>query len=389
MKRAAPGCGIPHPKNKIPLKEEQPMKKIAYVGIDYHQNTLTVAVRIQGSKKIHETIHLRNEDKVIRKYMKKLSKEFEIRACYEASSSGYYFQRKMQSRGYHCQIIAPCSLPKKRADRRKNDFRDAQSLAQNYANGTLSIVHLPTEEDEAIRSLVRCRMAFKETEKRTKHQINSLLLSQGLRWSRSKWTFQHRKWLWEMKMPNEYLQQALDEHLSHLDYLQTRIKYLDQQIEQIAESDLYAPAAKKLRAFKGIGTLSAMLLICEIIDFRRFPNPGALMAFLGLIPSEHSSGDKQRGGPITKTGNPRCRTQLIECVQHYVKKPQISHLMKADLAQTDPHTAAIAVKCLKRLHKRYWALTMKGKIKPVALTAIAREFVGFIWAVMQPQTVYA
>ena len=121
-----------------------------------------------------------------------------------------------------------------------------------------------------------------------------------------------------------------------------------------------------------------MLLITEITDFRRFPNPRALMAFLGIIPSEHSSGDKQKGGPITKTGNPRCRTQLIECVQHYVKKPQISYVMKADLSQVDPHSAAIAVKCLKRLHKRYWALTMKGKIRPVALTAIAREFVGFI-----------
>ncbi len=363
------------------------MKKIAYVGIDYHQNSLTIAVRVQDKKKIDETVRIRNEDKIIRKYMKKLSERFAIRACYEASCSGYYFQRKMKSWGYDCEIIAPSSLPKKRGDRRKNDFRDAQNLAQNYANGTLSIVHLPTEEEESIRSLIRCRSAFKETEKKAKHQINSLLLSQGLRWPRSKWTFQHRKWLWELRMPNEYLQQVLDEHLAHLDYLQTRIKYLDQQIEQVAESDLYAPAVKKLRAFKGIGILSAMLFITEITDFRRFPNPRALMAFLGLIPSENSSGDKQRGGSITKTGNSRCRTQLIECVQHYVKKPQISYLMKADLSQVDPHSAAIAVKCLKRLHKRYWALNMKGKIRPIAITAIAREFVGYIWAMMQPEPV--
>lgn len=365
------------------------MKKIAYVGIDYHQNTLTIAVRVQGSKKIKETIRLNNEDKLISKYMTKLSKEFQIRACYEASSSGYCFQRKMQSWGYNCQIIAPSSLPKRRGDRRKNDFRDARALAQNYANGTLSTVHLPTKEDESVRTLIRCRMAFKETEKRAKHQINSLLLSQGLRWPKSKWTVQHLRWLWDLKMPNEYLQQVLDEYLSHLDYLQARIKHLDQQIEQIAESDLYAPAVKKLRAFKGIRTLSAMLLITEIIDFRRFPNPRALMAFLGLIPSENSSGDKQRGGPITKIGNPRCRTQLVECIQHYVKKPQISYLMKADLAQVDAHSATIAIKCLKRLHKRYWALIMKGKIRPVALMAIAREFVGFIWAMMQPQTIRA
>lgn len=363
------------------------MKKIAYVGIDYHENTLTIAVCVKN--KIHDTVRMRNEDKIIRRYLKKLSEKFNIKACYEASCSGYYFQRKMNSWGYQCEVIAPFSLPKKRGDRRKNDFRDAINLAQSYAHGTLSIVHLPTEEEESVRSLVRCRAALKETEKRAKHQINSLLLSQGLRWPRSKWTLQHRKWLWELKMPHENLQMILDEHLSHLDYLQTRIKYLEQHIEQIAESQLYGPAVKKLRAFKGIRTLSAMLFITEITDFRRFPNPRALMAFLGLIPSENSSGDKQRGGSITKTGNSRCRTQLIESVQHYVKKPQISYHMKADLAKVDPHSAAIAIKCLKRLHKRYWALTMKGKVRPVALTAIAREFVGFIWSMMQPQAVNA
>ena len=364
------------------------MKKIAYVGIDYHKNSLTIAVRIEGDTEIHETVRLKNEDKLIKRFMKKLSKEFYVKACYEASSSGYHFQRKMESWGYHCEVIAPSSLPKKRGDRRKNDFRDARNLAHNYANGTLSIVHLPTEKEESVRSLVRCRMTFKEAEKRVKQKINSLLLSQGLHWSRSKWTRQHFRWLWELKMPDECLQQVLDEYLSHQDYLQTRIKYLEQQIEKIAKSDLYAPAVKKLRAFKGIGTLSAMLFITEITDFRRFPNPRALMAFLGLIPSENSSGDKQRGGPITKTGNSRCRTQLIECVQHYIKTPRISHPMKENLAQLNPYNAAIAIKCLKRLHKRYWALTMKGKIRPVVKTAIARELVGFIWAMMQPEPVH-
>jgi transposase len=295
----------------------------------------------------------------------------------------------MKSWGYDCEVIAPSTLPKRRGDRRKNDFRDSQSLAMNYANGTLSIVHLPTEKEESVRSFIRCRSTFKETEKRSKQHINSLLLSQGLRWHKTKWTLQHRKWLWALKMPNEYLQAILDEHLSHLDYIQSRVKYFEQQINKIAESEIYVSAVKKLRALKGIGTLSAMLLIAEITDFHRFPNPRSLMAFLGLIPSENSSGDKQRGGPITKTGNSRCRTQLIECVQHYVKTPQISQKMKADLSQVDPHSAEIAVKCLKRLHKRYWSLTMKGKIRPVALTAIAREFVGFIWALMQTETVNA
>jgi transposase len=128
---------------------------------------------VQDKNKIFETVRIRNEDKIIRKYLKKLSERFNTRACYEASCSGYYFQRKMKSWGRHCEVIASCSLPKKRGDRRKNDFRDALNLARNYANGTLSIVHLPTEEEESVRSLVLCRITFKGTEKRAKHHINS------------------------------------------------------------------------------------------------------------------------------------------------------------------------------------------------------------------------
>lgn len=365
------------------------MKTIAYVGVDYHLNFLSIAVMVKGNKEISETIHLKNDDKIIAKYLKKLSKEFELKLCYEASSNGYAFQRKVTSWGYQCDVIAPSLIPKKRGDRRKNDFRDARDLAQLYANGLLTVVHPPTEEQESIRSLVRCRLALKKLEKRIKHQINFLLLGQDYHWLRSKWTQQHRKWLCELQMPDKYLQLVLNEYLGHLEYLETRLHYLDEQIEELACSDIYAPSVKKLRAFKGIGTLTAMLLITEITDFRRFPNPRALMAFLGLIPSENSSGGKRKDGSITKAGNSRCRRHLIESVQHYVKKPYLSQEMKDNLSQVDAHSATIAINCLKRLNKRYWSLTMKGKIRPVALTAIAREFVGFIWAMMQTEPVTA
>lgn len=361
------------------------MKKIAYIGVDYHLHSLSIAVILDGEKKFYEFIRLRNTDKVISKYMKKLSSKFEIKACYEASCNGYTFQRKMGSWGYHCDVIAPSLIPKKSGDRRKNDFRDAKNLARLYANGLLTVVHLPTEQEESVRSFIRCRLAFKESEKRVKQQINSLILGQDFYWAYSKWTKQHLDWLSEIRMPNEYLQQVLDEYMGHLEYLRTRLRYLDDQIEELARSEIYAPSAKKLKAFKGISTLTAMVLISEITDFRRFPNPRALMAFLGLIPSENSSGDTQKGGSITKAGNNRCRRLLIESVQHYKKRPRLSLQMKHDLAQVDAQSANIAIKSLKRLHKRYWALTMKGKIHPIATTAIAREFVGFIWAMMQPQ----
>lgn len=365
------------------------MKKIAYIGIDYHLNHVTLAVMIEGKRKFHDTIRMKTEDRTIKKYMNKLAKDFQIQACYEASSCGYVFQRKMNNWGYHCDVIAPSLVPKKRGDRRKNDFRDARNLARLYANGLLSIVHPPSEQEESVRALIRCRMAFKESEKRAKHQINALLLAHNYRWPKSKWTQQHRRWLSDLKLANVQLQQVLDEHLQHLAYLSSRVQYMDDQIKQIAESDIYAPSVKKLKAFKGIDTLTAMVLIAEITDFRRFPTPGALMSFLGLIPSEDSSGDRQKGGGITKAGNSRCRKMLIESVQHYARAPVISKNMRDNLSQTDARSAHIAVKCLKRLNKRFWLLTLKGKIRPLVITAIAREFVGFIWAMMQPQIVEA
>jgi transposase len=361
------------------------MKKVAYFGIDYHNRVLAIAVMIDGSKDIHDTIRIKNDPAVIRKYLNKYCSEYEIKACYEASCSGYVFQRQMQCWGYHCEVAAPSLIPKKAGDRRKNDFRDAINLVQNYAAGMLSLVHLPTEQEEGIRGLVRCRSRFKDDEKQVKQQINSLLWSQGFQWSASKWTNGHMAWISKFDIGNEHLKMVLEEHFNHLAYIQSRRQHLEERIKQLAGSEAYAESVKKLRAFKGIGTLGAMVLICEVTDFRRFPTPGALMAFLGLIPSEHSTGDRRKGGAITKAGNHRCRNQLIESVQHYVRKPVISFQMKKDLAEVDAHSASIAVKCLKRLHKRFWNLTMKGKHRCVATTAMAREMVGFIWAIMQPQ----
>lgn len=358
------------------------MKKIAYIGIDYHMDSLSVAVIIDGEKELYDSITMKNNDKFILKFFKKLAKKFEIKACYEASCNGYAFQRKMKDWGFHCDVIAPSLIPKKPGDKRKNDYRDARNLTQLYANGQLTVVHPPSEEQESIRSFIRCRLNLKENEKSVKLQINSFLLIKGFRWHKSKWTIQHRTWLSKIELSDNFSQQVLSEYLGHLEYLGSRIKYLDTAIGEIAESEVYATSVKRLRAFKGLDTLSAMILIAEITDFRRFPNPKSLMAFLGLIPSENSSGNKQQGGSITKTGNHRCRTQLIESVQHATSKPAISYKMKRNLQQVDSASANIAIKCMHRLNKRFWALVMKGKSRNKAKTAIAREFVGFIWAMM-------
>jgi len=359
------------------------MKRIAHVGVDYHAKSITIAVYLSEEKSFLETTHLTNDDKVITKYMKKLSHQFDLRICYEASGSGYTFQRKMRGLGLHCDVIAPSLTPRKPGERRKNDFRDAKKLAQHYAHGLLTIVHPPTEQEESVRSLVRCRFAFKETIKRVKQQINALLLSQDHYWKRSKWTYQHRVWLRSITLSTGHLQLVLQELMAHLDYLESRLHYLEEQIAQLAGSEIYAPSVKKLCALRGIGTLTAMVLIVEVTDFRRFSSPRALMAFLGLIPGEDSSAGRHAPGAITKTGNRRCRTLLVEAAQHYARKPCVSYALKKNLSQVAAPVSALAVNCMQRLHKRYWFLVCKGKLRQKAIVAVARELVGFIWALMQ------
>ena len=360
------------------------MKPIAYVGVDYHIKSVTIAVYLPDEKAFYDTIRLTNKDSIIRKYVNKLSEQFDLKLCYEASGSGYVFQRKMQVLGYHCDVIAPSLILKKSGNRRKNDYRDARNLAQQYAGGQLTVVHPPSEKQESVRNLMRCRMALKESQKRVKQQINSFVLSRDCRWGKSKWTIQHRTWLSGLFLSDSCAHSVLQEYLGLLDYLESRIKHLDQQIELLAQSEIYAESVKRLRTLKGIGTLTAMVLITEITDFRRFSTPRALMSFLGLIPGEKSSGETNKPVPITRTGNHRCRTLLIESVYHYIKKPRIGPKMKEAFGHVDPKTAMVATKCMHRLHKRYWALALKGKTQQKALVAIAREFVGFIWAIMQP-----
>ncbi len=357
-------------------------KTLAYVGVDYHAKTVTIAVYLNETKKFIETTRLPNDETRIKKFMKKLSKKYGLKICYEASGSGYVFQRKMRDLGFHCDVIAPSLAPKKAGDRRKNDYRDAKRLAEHYANNLLTVVHPPTQEQESVRTLIRCRFAFKDAVKRVKKQINCLLLAQGHFWRRSKWGYHHRVWLRSIELPDRHLQLVLHEHLAHLDYLESRLANFDDEIKKLAETETYEPSVRKLRCLRGIETLTAMVLIAEITDFRRFASPRALMAFVGLIPSENSSGEIHKGGAITKAGNYRCRTLLVEAAQHYSRKPCVSYQMKRKLNQSDAHTNTVVINCMHRLHKRFWHLQLKGKIRQQAIVAVARELVGFVWDLM-------
>jgi transposase len=357
------------------------MTKIAYVGIDYHQDLLAIIVLPEGETQPIDKIELANDPKKIKKYMSKLSKRYEIKTCYEASSCGYFFYRQMVSWGYSCQVVAPSKIPQKPGNRVKTDFKDAENIAYQFRNGSLSFVHVPEIEEEEVRTLVRCRGAFKETSKRVKLQIHAFLKTQGLKIPSKLGTAKCEAWFKELSL-SERMDGILTEFRTHLEYLNTRIAEMDREIERISETEPYAKNVKALQSLKGLSVLSSMILITEIIDFKRFPTPKALMGFLGLTPSEYTSSGIKRYGGITKAGNSACRKILAESVQHYKRKPIITTALKTKWEEQPAEHAALALKCMHRLHKRYWALE-KRKPKNVATIAIAREFVGFIWSLMQ------
>ena len=315
--------------------------------------------------------------------MKKLSRTYELQTCYEAGSGGYEFHRRMSDWGYSCQVVAPSKIPQKPGDHVKTDFKDAENLAYQLRNGSLSFVHVPSPEEEAVRALIRCRRSLKEDSKRVKLRIFALLKTQGFHYPKSLWTKQHSAWMGELCLP-PLLDDVLTEYRTHLEYLNCRIADLDGKIENLSQTAPYAQPVQALKVLRGIGTLSAMTFIAEIVDFRRFATPKALMAYLGLTPSEYSSSTVKHYGKITKAGNSACRKLLVECVQHYRKKPVPTLSLKAKWKGQPADRVQTAIRCMQRLHKRYWILE-KRKPKNVALVAIAREFVGFIWHLMQTQ----
>ena len=359
------------------------MQKIAYVGIDYHQAFLAVVVLLEDVSALPQRVKLENDPKKIKKFMDKLSEQYNIKTCYEASSCGYVFYRQMQGWQHHCLVVAPSKIPTKPGDRVKTDFKDAENLAFQFRNGSLTFVHVPTDEQEAVRTLIRCRHAFKEDSKKVKQRILSLLKTLGFHYPRSNWSKSHHAWMSSLPL-SPLADQSFTEYRTYLEFLNCRIDALDKEIEKIAATEPYVEAVKAMSALRGIATLSAMTLITEIVDFRRFPTAKALMSFLGLTPSEYSSSAVKKYGGITKAGNGACRRILIECVQHYRKKPVPTPSLKEKWKGQPPDRVERSIHCMQRLYKRYWSLASR-KPKNVALTAIAREFVGFIWSFMQPK----
>jgi transposase len=355
-----------------------------YVGLDVHKRAIAISVRWPGGGE-SETRTIPNEPRAVRRWVRRMKREAPgpIRCAYEAGPCGYELQRQLLADGIGCQVIAPSLVPRKPGDRIKTDHRDARKLAELLEGGLLTEVHPPTPEAEAVRDLCRAREDAKEDLMRARHRLSKFLLRRGLFFGRGRaWSQAHQRWLQGLRLDHPADQATFDAYCRALDQTQEWVRTLEAQLAEWAQTDPYATPVAWLRCFHGIDTTTAMTLVTELHDFRRFHRPRQLMAYLGLVPSEQSSGDRTRRGGITKTGNGHARRVLIESAWHYRHPPRGSATLRKRRANQPVRVIALADRAHQRLSRRYRRLTARGKPHNKVVVAVARELVGFLWATL-------
>lgn len=360
-------------------------KGTTYVALDDSKRKIVAGILRPGAP-TPELRELPNDPPHIRRLFERLTREGPVAACYEAGVSGYDLYRQITALGVSCQVMAPALTPRRPGQRIKTDRRDAGKLVHLFRAGELTPIHVPDEAEEAGRDLVRCRDDVRRDVLRWRHRLLKLLDRHGrvYRVGRN-WSHGHWRWIRGQRFDLPALQRAFEASLFALEHALARLAELDKEVAALAATAPYRDPVGWLRCFRGIDTLSAMILRVEVVDFQRFERPRALMAYLGLVPSEYSSGDTQRRGALTKAGNTHVRRALIEAAWHYRHRPTVGHALAARSQGQPREVVAEAWRAQQRLHRRYRHLVGHGKRPPVAVAAVARELVGFLWAAMTRQ----
>jgi transposase len=355
--------------------------------MDVHKDSITIAVLPAAVKTPTRVERIPNDLVKLKRLLERLARDGELRSCYEASGAGYVIHRAMREWGYHCDVIAPSLIPKRPGVQRKHDKRDATELARLYRAGELTAVRIPTEAEERVRDVVRCRETFQREVTKSRHYILKFLARRGFVYREgTNWKSGHLRWLQQLGSETSPLAAAdrmvFREYLALLQYKLTRRDELDREIERLAELPTLAPIVGRLQCFRGISLHAAMVLATEIGDWRRFERPGQLACYLGLVSREDSSGNRERRGSITKAGNSHCRHVLVEAAWHYHHRPNLSAAIRKRQVGQPPSVVAHSWKAQQRLHARYMHLAYR-KSPQIAVVGVARELVGFLWAVMQ------
>ena len=360
---------------------------ITWVGLDAHKNSIAVAALFPDRPEPVEWTETTTVE-AIRRLGRKLQREApgEVRCCYEAGPTGYALHRQLEAAGVICEVVAPSLTPVKPGARIKTDRRDARKLAELLRAGLLTEVHPPSESDEALRDLCRCRDDVRVDLLRARHRLTKFLLRRHCIYHQTKHHWGTRPWAWleELRFDDPASQATLDSYLLAVRQLEERQARLDAQLAEFGGQDPYRAPVAWLRCFKGIDTVTGVCLVAELHDFRRFRSARELMSYVGLVPSECSSGERERRGGITKTGNRHVRRLLVEAAWHHRHRPGISAPLRRRREGQPARVLAIADRAQERLCARFQRMTHRGITLPKTIVAMARELTGYLWAVLHP-----
>jgi transposase len=364
----------------------------SYVGLDVHKSTISVAIAEGGRDgEVRYYGVVENRADILVKLVERLGRRGQpLQFCYEAGPCGYGLHRLLSGLGQDCAVVAPSLIPKKAGDRVKTNRRDAAMLARLHWAGELTAVWVPDAAHEAMRDLVRARATAARVLGKARQHLAGFLLRHGQIYAgRRTWTVAYRRWLTTVRFAHPAQQIVLQDYIHAVEDAEKRIAMLIEQIEQLLGHWSMAPVVSAIQAMRGVALINAITIVAEIGDFARFTNPRQLMAYVGLVPSEHSTGASVRRGGITKAGNNQARRALIEGAWTYRMQARISRKLHDRIDGLPKSIRDIAWKAQVRLCARYRRLVASGKKTVVATTAIAREMLGFIWAIarqVQPQS---
>ncbi len=358
-------------------------KTITYVGLDVHKKTISVALAeggLRGEARFVGT--LPNTAGALTKLAMRLSRKGgELRFCYEAGPCGYGVYRHLRTLGHDCVVVAPSLIPRRPGDRVKTDRRDCLGLAKLDRAGELMAVWVPDADHEAMRDLVRARAAAVRALRRARQQLTGFLLRHGHVRHGKNWTLAHRRWLSTIRFEHPAQQIVLQDDIHAVEDAEARRDRLTGQIEELLRDWSMAPVVEALQAMRGVALIVAVTLVAEVGDLTRFDNPRQLMAYLGLVPSEHSSGQSVHRGGITKAGNGEARRVMVEAAWTYRMQARVSRARLGRMKGLPKPVRDIAWKAEVRLCARYRRLNAAGKPAKVVTAAIAREMLGFAWAI--------
>ena len=359
-----------------------------FVGLDVHRKDIAVAMLTPGRGAPLEW-RVPNEPTAVRSLARKLQREGggAVHCVYEAGPCGYTLQRQLCAMEIECDVVAPSMIPVRPGERIKTDRRDSRKLAELARAGILTVVHPPSEDEEAVRDLCRGRDDARLDLMRARHRLGKFLLRRGRVFghgAQRAWSQAHRWWLGQQAFERSAEQIMFEDYLLAVEQAEARRRSLEVHLEDLAREPRYAAAVGWLRCFRGIDTITALTLLAELHDFRRFRSPSQLMAYLGLVPSEYSSGPRQQRGGITRTGNRHVRRLLIEAAWHYRHKPRVGLALAQRRHGQPAAIVALADKAQLRLCRRYRRMERRGKHPTKIVVAVARELVGYLWAALAP-----